>query len=225
LVDGQTARARELISLLGLGEPGGGERAEVPASALKRFREQLNLTQAELANETGVSAALIQAMEQGKRSLSLKTARQLSGVLGTDAEELMLAEGLSEIARAALKGQVSPQRLLDLLMDFAYSSGGEGQAGEPDEELLNDVVEALLAILRGVLAREEEAVSVATKSARAGRDAHGRKLVKPHAVPASPVRRSPAVPPFEEASLKSGEAQPTRDAAGYRLRKPYGLKG
>lgn len=49
---------------------------------LKELRIGLRLTQEEFAEEVGVSLSLINKVEQGKRSLSLKTARIIEQKFG-----------------------------------------------------------------------------------------------------------------------------------------------
>lgn len=56
---------------------------------LKIARERLGLTQEELAVKAGLSVAMIQSLEAGRRNGSTKTALKLSEVLNTSIDELL----------------------------------------------------------------------------------------------------------------------------------------
>ncbi|QPI89304.1 helix-turn-helix transcriptional regulator [Lacticaseibacillus paracasei subsp. tolerans] len=56
---------------------------------LKRARERSGLTQEELAVKAGLSIAMVQSLEAGRRNGSTKTALKLSEVLNTSIDELL----------------------------------------------------------------------------------------------------------------------------------------
>lgn len=55
------------------------------------LRNNLKLSQAELAKQCGVTQQFIQLLERGKRSPSIKTAEKLAAVLGVTLDELVKA--------------------------------------------------------------------------------------------------------------------------------------
>lgn len=59
---------------------------------LKKYREQEDLTQEELARETGVSRQTINAIETGKYNPSLELALKISRLFDTPVEELFQLE-------------------------------------------------------------------------------------------------------------------------------------
>lgn len=59
---------------------------------LKERREQLGLTQAQLAHKAGVVERTVRLAEQGKRSPNLRTARAIAEALGVSVDDLGLAE-------------------------------------------------------------------------------------------------------------------------------------
>jgi DNA-binding XRE family transcriptional regulator len=68
-----------------------GERWEDDFSVqLKRIRESHGLTQAALAEKSGVSAAAIASLEQGLRSPTLDTVRRVAHALGVTEEDFKL---------------------------------------------------------------------------------------------------------------------------------------
>jgi DNA-binding XRE family transcriptional regulator len=68
-----------------------GERWEDDFSVqLKRIREEKGLTQAELAEKSGVSAAAVASLEQGLRSPTLDTVRRVAHALGVSEEAFKL---------------------------------------------------------------------------------------------------------------------------------------
>ncbi|ABB15388.1 helix-turn-helix domain-containing protein [Carboxydothermus hydrogenoformans] len=86
---------------------------------LKKLREDMGLTQAELASQAGVSPGLIGQIEQGKVQPSLKTIEKLAEVLGTTPCYFILE-------------QTSPEQMLNLM------------SPELRELLLNPNVQSLL---------------------------------------------------------------------------------
>ncbi|GAV24440.1 transcriptional regulator [Carboxydothermus islandicus] len=86
---------------------------------LKKLREDMGLTQAELASQAGVSPGLIGQIEQGKVQPSLKTIEKLAEVLGTTPCYFILE-------------QSSPEQMLNLM------------SPELRELLLNPNVQSLL---------------------------------------------------------------------------------
>ena len=60
---------------------------------IKSRREALGLSQKDLADQVGVSAAMICWLERGTKSPSLQLGFQLAEVLGTNVEWLLGVEG------------------------------------------------------------------------------------------------------------------------------------
>ncbi len=74
-----------------------GERKGFLGERLRRLREKLNMTQAEVAAKAGVSAALIGQIELGRVSPSLKTISKVALALGVSPCYLVLdSEGIDE---------------------------------------------------------------------------------------------------------------------------------
>ncbi len=60
-----------------------------PAKVLKIRRENAGLTQAALAEKSGIAAANIALMESGKRNIGVRTAKKLSEALCCDAGDFV----------------------------------------------------------------------------------------------------------------------------------------
>lgn len=189
-------KKRELLDFLEA--RGGGEAPPIPTSAIKALRG--SRSQGSIADPAGYSQAYISELETGRRQLTLKAALKLAGPLGTTAEQLMTAEAIARLQRAALKGALDPQRLLDSIMDLAFSL--------PGDEVAEDVVEALVQVLKKAIATYDKgAVTVATKSTgRPRRDIRGRRIDDP----------------LNLGVERRGERdKPDRDGQGYRRHKPF----
>ncbi|NLG78888.1 MAG: helix-turn-helix transcriptional regulator [Firmicutes bacterium] len=88
------------------------ERKGFLGEKLRRLREKLGMTQAEVAAKAGVSAALIGQIELGRVSPSLKTINKIASALGVSPCYLVLdSEGIDELIPAMSK------ELRDLLQD------------------------------------------------------------------------------------------------------------
>ena len=61
-----------------------------PAKVLKIRRENAGLTQAELAEKSGIASSNIALMETGKRSIGIKSAGRLAEALGCAAGDFVL---------------------------------------------------------------------------------------------------------------------------------------
>lgn len=88
------------------------ERQGFLGEKLRRLREKLDMTQAEVGARAGVSAALIGQIELGRVFPSLKTVNKIASALGVSPCYLVLdSEGIDELLPAMSKG------LRDLLQD------------------------------------------------------------------------------------------------------------
>jgi transcriptional regulator with XRE-family HTH domain len=103
----RTDRPQTLATLLE--EPGERDRP-IAASAIRAWRG--NSSQVEIAQEAGVSQGYLSALESGLKSLTPGVARRLAPALGIIAGELLLAEHLAKLQRAAHKGRIDLQPLL-----------------------------------------------------------------------------------------------------------------
>lgn len=63
---------------------------------LREQRERANLTQRELADKVGVSQSLIQLIESGQRTGSVKTNLKLAQALNADIEDILHAQDNTE---------------------------------------------------------------------------------------------------------------------------------
>ena len=150
--------------------------AEVPASAVKSLREEAGLSQVSLAAKSGLSQALITAVEVGQRDLSMKSARAIAPALGADSDDLLLAEEISSLKRAAAKGRLHPRTLFETILEMVYD----------DEELEEELLDALVSVLKQALdSYGGTSKGVAAKSAAEDpeaprRDAYGRRINKRH---------------------------------------------
>lgn len=63
---------------------------------LRDARERAGLTQEELSNTTGISVAMIQSMEVGRRLGSIKTVVKLAQVLGVTVDDLLNANHITK---------------------------------------------------------------------------------------------------------------------------------
>ncbi len=58
---------------------------------LKRLREAVNMSQADLAKEVNVSQAMICQIERGSKSMSMSLGAEIAAVLGCDLLDLIKA--------------------------------------------------------------------------------------------------------------------------------------
>lgn len=144
---------------------------EVPVSAIRHMRGDRPQTQ--ISTKTGLSQGYISDLESGKKALTPETAARLAPTLGVTPGELEFAEQVSTLQRLAVKGRLDPTRLLDAIQELAVSL--------PDGEVSDDLVDALLTVLKKALTTYEKN-GVATKSARreGTRDSLGRRRNKPN---------------------------------------------
>ena len=197
-------KIEQLKMLLGMA-PDVGEGEEIPPSTVKSRREDLGLTQVQLARESGLSQSLIAAIEAGERKLTRDAAQKLAVPLSLKASDLAMAEEVSALGRAAEAGKLDPYRLVDSIMEFSRTTEDE------DDELYDQLTDALLMILQRAVethASTRGATEVSTKSAdtrRRRRDASGYALEKPH----------------QPESQRIMQNHPERDAEGKKIRKPF----
>lgn len=56
---------------------------------LQKYREKSGMTQKQLAAKGGISLAMVQSIENGRRTGSVKTAVRLAGILGVTIDDLL----------------------------------------------------------------------------------------------------------------------------------------
>jgi transcriptional regulator with XRE-family HTH domain len=78
------------------------------AERLKEFREKAGLTQAALAQATGLSLGVVRDYEQGRKEPALRSAFKLAGALGVSVEEFRPEE-----RAAAPKGKPAAEAQAD----------------------------------------------------------------------------------------------------------------
>jgi transcriptional regulator with XRE-family HTH domain len=120
-----------------LEEPGERDRP-IAASAIRAWRG--NRSQVEIAQEAGVSQGYLSALESGLKPLTPGVARRLAPALGIMAGELLLAEHLAKLQRAAQKGRIDLQPLLTEAERLTEILPG-GEIGEA-------IIDALVRIVR-----------------------------------------------------------------------------
>ena len=59
---------------------------------IRRIRENKNLTQAYVAKQVGISAAMLCQIERGTKNPSLQVGKEIADVLGCSLERLLVAE-------------------------------------------------------------------------------------------------------------------------------------
>ncbi len=156
--DGRLERLRALLS-----------GAEIPQSAIKARREELELSQRGLARVSGVSQPMISRIESGEQFLTNAAAQKLGAVLKMGRHELGLAEHLSLMRRLAVKSELDdPKAAVDIALHLLQTQP-ESEAGR---RVSDAAVEALVDIAE---AASDNWSGVGTKSKkRAARDSQGR---------------------------------------------------
>ena len=86
---------------------------EVPTSALKTRREELGVSQHELARRTGVSQAVISRIEAGEQLPTNAQIEKLGTALEVGEQDLGLAETMIMMSRLAAKGKLPPKAIAD----------------------------------------------------------------------------------------------------------------
>jgi transcriptional regulator with XRE-family HTH domain len=120
-----------------LEEPGERDRP-IAASAIRAWRA--DRAQVEIAQEAGVSQGYLSELESGLKPLTPGVARRLAPALGIMAGELLLAENLAKLQRAAQKGRIDLQPLLaeaERLVEII-----------PRGEVGDAIVDALIGVVR-----------------------------------------------------------------------------
>lgn len=140
------------------------ETGPPPTSAIRDLRGSKR--QEELATEAGISQAHLSDLETGRRELTRDVALKLAMPLGVKASDLELAETLATMQRAALKGEMNPERLLDAILKMADAM--------PDSNARDEVVDMLVEVLKKSLETYQQARtegSDATLSLKSRQDA------------------------------------------------------
>ena len=119
-----------------LGEPAEGDRP-IPTSAIRARRG--NRSQSEIAQGAGISQGYLSELETGSKRLTLSVARKLAPALGTTVGHLVLGDHLAKLNRAAAKGKIDPQRLLDEAERLAEILPG-GEVGDTIAEALAETM-------------------------------------------------------------------------------------
>lgn len=86
-------------------------------------------SQRKIAREAGVSQSFLSDLENGRKRLTLSTARKLAPVLGVTPGDLMLAERWTTLAQAAQAEQFDCQLVLDAVERLTEVLPG-GKTGE-----------------------------------------------------------------------------------------------
>jgi DNA-binding XRE family transcriptional regulator len=84
----EAAKGQRSVSVAGMTNIETEMYARRATSPLRLFRVAAGLTQAELAERSGIARITVGALERGENSPHLATARRLAGVLGCSAEQL-----------------------------------------------------------------------------------------------------------------------------------------
>jgi transcriptional regulator with XRE-family HTH domain len=180
---------------------------EVPVSALKTRRKEFGISQHELARLSGVSQAVISRIEAGGQLPTNAQTEKLGEALKVGSQDLGLAETMTLMGRLAAKGKLPPEAAADFA---AYL-----MTTQPDSEAARRVDAAVLGALVDITETASEArdgAAVAMKSqAKAGRDARGIRLVKPHGIPDQ----------RHTADDRDGAGRRRRDAQGRVIKKSY----
>ncbi len=79
---------------------------------VRHFRQQLHLTQEQLAERVGVSASFLGHIERGSRVASLETVMQLCAVLGVTPNDLLADEAILSRLELPQRVTLSPRKLL-----------------------------------------------------------------------------------------------------------------
>jgi transcriptional regulator with XRE-family HTH domain len=200
-----TPNARQLLDMLGY-----GGAVPPPDSAVRDLREGRRMTQTQVAAKSGVPQAYIAQIESGARRLTEEQAARLAPVLGVGTDELLLADEVSTLQRAATKGELDPELMSDAIMKFAKAA--------PDTEMADDLVGMMIEILRKATRTYEGGSAAAAKSKDIRprpetRDVHGRRVDMPYGTPATDDDRDPT---------RAGRRR--RDAHGNLIRKLYDPK-
>jgi transcriptional regulator with XRE-family HTH domain len=147
----------------------------VSESAIKRLREERGLSQHGLGRVSGVSQAVISRIESGDAPLSGDVAGKLAAALKVDRGELALAEGLAQMAKLAVKGQLRPEVPAGVALRLIESdppSEAARRLGDAALEALVEIAETASANWSGMATKSDERW--------AKRDLSGRRLDKPH---------------------------------------------
>lgn len=106
---------------------------------LKKFRENLNLTQLELAKKTGITARQIQNYEMGTSRPTITSAEKLALALGCPIDELLGHEGML-VADAKEKGGTKSARdVQDLVRDVSGLFAG-GELSDEDKDAIMSAI-------------------------------------------------------------------------------------
>lgn len=155
--------------------------ANLPTSAIRSLRGSRK--QVDIATKAKISQAHLSHLEAGQKSLTDEVAARLAPALGVTADQLTLAEQVGTLKRAAMKGGVDPTRLLEAIMELSWSL--------PDSEVSDQLVEALLAVLKKAMTKYDKTppddrvgpgdiVAVKGQKPTTTRDSLGRRIDKPY---------------------------------------------
>lgn len=176
----------------------------VPMSAVRDLRGKR--PQTVIAAKSGFSQALISDIEKGRKKLTPEVAESLGPALGVDPDELLAAERIGELKRAATEGKIDAHQLLDAILELDAAV----PEGRYADELIGELVETFEEVVSTYQEEREQEAALKTDDEPPHRDYLGRRIVKPHDLPAT--RRK---------QLEEQDEAPRRDAAGNRLNKPF----
>lgn len=107
-------------------------------SAIRKQRG--SRSQLEIAQAAGISQGYLSELETSSKRLTPSVAQKLALALGTTTGQLMLAERLAKLNRAATRGKIDPQRLLGEAERLAELL--------PSGEVGDAIIDALAGIVR-----------------------------------------------------------------------------
>ncbi len=179
-----TNKAKLLAELLEQTPRGKGK---IPRSSIKSLRG--SRPQTSIAAKSGIAQSMLSMLEAGTRDLTPEVAMRLAPALGVSGTELWLSEQVAMLNRASLKGELSPNLLVEAILELAKST--------PDSEIGDALMDALLQVLRDALEKvdvgdmtalgseekpDEEVALYSAKSRKQQptRDTLGRRINKPH---------------------------------------------
>lgn len=187
-----------------LGHPSPLSGVEIPENAVRDLRGKRH--QSEVAIKSGLSQQMISEIERGTRHLTPEVAQKLAPALGVDSQQLLLAHQIGVLNKAALKGAVDPNRLVEAVMALAETL--------PDDDISDQLVDALVEVLRKAVEnynaekpQAEPQAAMKTEKTRARRDFAGRVTDKPHGKATTSKPKQPE--------------GPRRDPSGRRINKPH----
>lgn len=143
---------------------------KIPESAIKARREELGMSQHELARASGLSQPVISRIEAGTQLLMAAASQKLGAALKRKPHDLGLAENLSLMRRLAVKGRLDSKAAVSIALHLLQTQP-ESEAGRR----VNDAAIAAMADIAEAAAENYVGGKVALKI----RDERGRQIDDP----------------------------------------------